>query len=109
MGRVSGPGGARILVCGSSDRRYAVSATSPNKKAGHLATSGLEKGTCKVDVDATKPMETRSAMPVARRRDCASVVISQVISTYASLPQLHVNRRTTPDYLHPAALPSPRR
>ena len=25
----SGPGGARILVCGSSDRRYAVSATSP--------------------------------------------------------------------------------
>ena len=41
---MSGPGGARILVCGSSDRRYAVSATSPNKKAGRLATSGLEKG-----------------------------------------------------------------
>ena len=29
-GAQSGPGGARILVCGSSDRRYTVSATSPN-------------------------------------------------------------------------------
>ena len=26
----SGPGGARILVCGASNRRYTISATSPN-------------------------------------------------------------------------------
>ena len=29
-GAQSGPGGARILVCGASDRRYTISATSPN-------------------------------------------------------------------------------
>src|SRR5438477_6633764 len=28
----SGPGGARILVCGASNRRYSVSATSPKQK-----------------------------------------------------------------------------
>ena len=32
----SGLGGARILLSGSSDRRYTVSATSPNKKARRL-------------------------------------------------------------------------
>jgi hypothetical protein len=31
-GPSSGSGGARILVCGFSDRRYTVSATDPNKK-----------------------------------------------------------------------------
>src|SRR6266478_6004784 len=32
----SGPGGARILVSGFSDRRYTVSATDPMKKAGRF-------------------------------------------------------------------------
>ena len=37
----SGPGGARILVCGSSDRRYTVSATSPIKKPGVACDTGF--------------------------------------------------------------------
>ncbi len=45
----SGPGGARILVYGSSDRRYTVSATSPGLLSFHekrpdvLVTPGLGK------------------------------------------------------------------
>jgi hypothetical protein len=36
----SGQGGARILVCGSSDRRYTISATSPwwMLRSGHKKT-----------------------------------------------------------------------
>lgn len=49
---LSGPGGARTLVCGSSDRRYTVSATGPQmrpinhenatKKPGVAATPGWQ-------------------------------------------------------------------
>jgi hypothetical protein len=43
VGRVkSGLGGARILVCGASDRRYTVSATSPIKKPDVAVTPGFE-------------------------------------------------------------------
>lgn len=37
----SGLGGARILVSGSSDQRYTVSATSPTKKARRLGDTRL--------------------------------------------------------------------
>jgi hypothetical protein len=37
----SGPGGARILVCGFSGRRYTVSATGPTKKPGVVCDAGF--------------------------------------------------------------------
>jgi hypothetical protein len=40
-------------------------------------------------------MDTRSAMPVARRRYWASVLISQVISSCSLLPQLGADRFPT--------------
>jgi hypothetical protein len=40
-------------------------------------------------------MDTRSAMPVARRRYWASVLISQVISSCSLLPQLAADRYPT--------------
>jgi hypothetical protein len=40
-------------------------------------------------------MDTHSAMPVARRRYCASVLISKVISSCSLLPQLAADRYPT--------------
>jgi hypothetical protein len=40
-------------------------------------------------------MDTHSAMPVARRRNCAFVLISKVISSCSLLPQLAADRFPT--------------
>ena len=61
----------------------------PNKKAGHLATPGLAKGTCNEDAGVTIAVDTQTARPVGRRRRYwASVLISNVFAGYSSLPQL---------------------
>ena len=69
-GAQSGPGGARILVCGSSDRRYTVSATSPScLELRPLRSAGAkEKARCRCD---TGPCGSSKRKTKCQQRLCS--------------------------------------
>ena len=61
----SGPGGARILVCGASNRRYTVSATSPHIDHGRhsVAVRKWGQAPCVLERPARAPSITGSQSP----------------------------------------------
>ena len=80
-GAQSGPGGARILVCGASNRRYTVSATSPGCESGtkkgpmSLVTPGLLERLQKVTCVTSARYARAPYSPVHRRNTwCMAVV-----------------------------------
>ena len=73
----SGPGGARILVCGASNRRYTVSATSPFGLGVSPAHAPRKKARCRRDsgpwkcLPKTSPAsQTQRIKPKFTRKSC---------------------------------------